>query len=134
LLAALTAFPAVAITAAVTLGLLDGRVPAGPVSGSGFESLGATASYLVPLIVIVACLVGYAWRELSPHYAFAGGLVMNLAVATAFVLNVVATKGRLVNADWVHLVQALSIAASLWGCGWLLIRAKVSANRNAHPR
>ena len=47
----------------------------GPEPASFFHHIGNAASYGVPLLVVTLTLVGYAVRERSEVFAFAGGLM-----------------------------------------------------------
>jgi len=75
LLVATTAVPVLILTLVAAPGQLGGSSPGGPVPGSFFDRLGPEVSYLVPLALVTAGLVGFALREASALYAFGAGLV-----------------------------------------------------------
>jgi hypothetical protein len=68
--------PLVAVTAFVVVSALAGNPIVGPEPGSAFARLGKAGSYVPPVLVLAATLVGYAARERSSPFAFAAGLVL----------------------------------------------------------
>ncbi len=100
------------------LALAD-RHPAGPAPSTFFHAMGATASYLVPLGLLVGVMVGHALREDSSVNAFGAGLVLNLAVALAWLPPKI--DGDLGGEALVGLGQMLAtataVSALLWHIG-----------------
>ena len=94
----------------------------GPVAGTFFARLGATWSYLVPLLLLIGTLVGTAIRERSAAYAFAAGLVLEMAVVLGYALHTQLSGGRFDARFFVVLLQLATIAAALWGIAWLIAR------------
>ena len=87
LLVALAWLPVLLLTAIAASLQFSGSVPPGPVYGSIFARLGPQVSYLVPLLLVIAALVGHAIRERAAGYAFAAGLVLQMAVALEYILR-----------------------------------------------
>jgi hypothetical protein len=54
---------------------------------SFFHRVGTTASYAVPLVVLVAVLLGHALRERRPAFAVAGSVILQYVVSLAFLLQ-----------------------------------------------
>jgi len=130
LLVATTVVPVLAITVLAAGLQLGGTSPGGPAAQSFFERLGPSLSYLVPLLLVLIGLVGYAFREASAGYAFSGGLVADLVVTLGYALHVVLTPGRRFEiAELVTLVQLGTITTALWAVAWLVARRWVDVWR-----
>jgi hypothetical protein len=54
---------------------------------SFFHRVGTTVSYAVPLVVLVAVLLGHALRERRPAFAVAGSVILQYVVSLAFLLQ-----------------------------------------------
>ncbi len=125
----LAALPVIALTvlAATTqlIGLAPTRFPAGVL----FHEIHPAASYLVPLLLVIAGLVGHAVRERSAGYAFSAGLVVELAVVLGYALTVVLGGGSFGSEDLVRVVQLATIAAALWAGLWLAARRRIDVWR-----
>ena len=80
--------PVVGLTVFAAMLQISGTLPAGPAATSIFTQIGPTWSYLVPLVLVIAGLVGYALRDNSAPHAFAAGLVVELAVVLGYALRV----------------------------------------------
>ena len=123
-LLATTALPVVGLTVLAAGLRLAGWLPAGPAAGTFFANLGPLWSGLVPLLLVIAGLVGFAVRERSAGYAFSAGLVLELAVTLGYAL---ATMTGLMTRPptvvfWVTLLQLATITAAAWAIAWLLAR------------
>jgi hypothetical protein len=121
--------PVLALTTAVAVMGFEGHTPSGPVAGSFFAQLGWTASNITPLVIIVGALVGHSLRERSPGYAFAAGLLLDVAVMGGYALAIVTTGQSLGQAEWVRLLQLGTLTASVWTLLWLASRRWVAAWR-----
>lgn len=83
----LGAGPILAITTAVAL-RSAAALPVGDVPGeSFFDRIGMTASYAIPLVALVAVLLGHALRERYSPFALAGSVILQYAVSLAFLLQ-----------------------------------------------
>ena len=122
------------ITAAVLqiTGIAPGNV--GPAWDSFFARIGPEISYLVPLVLVMAALVGFAVRENSAGYAFSGGLVAKLSVTLGYVLGVVVGGGKIDAGVLATLLQLFTITAALWAIAWLIGRRWIDVWREAPPR
>lgn len=98
---------------------LAGGTIAGPYAQSWFARIGSAANYLVPLLLIAGTLVGHAWRERRPAYAFWGGLTLNLAVSLGYALSIVTAGGSMYTEQWVRLLQLNALAAGGFAILWL---------------
>jgi hypothetical protein len=119
----LTAGPVLAITVFMAMAQLAGTIPRGPSSGV-FVQLGPSISYLVPLVLVIVGMVGYALRESSAIDAFLAGLVVELAVILGYPLHL-ATSVPKVNfgtEQFMIWVQLMTIAAAVWAIGWMVVR------------
>ncbi len=124
------AAPVLLITICAAVLQLSGTAPRGPAAGSFFANVGPTWSYLVPLVLVIASLVGHALQERSSAYAFAAGLVLELAVVLGYSLHVSLSKQAIDPATFfVTLVQWATIAAAVWAILWLLARRAVDVWR-----
>jgi len=125
-----TAAPVVLLTLAAALLQLTGTLPGGPVKGSFFDRIGPEASYLVPLLLVTAGLVGFALREASAGFAFSAGLVAEMIVTLGYALGVVNDPKRtFAIPEFVTLVQLATITAAVWAVGWLAARRRVNVWR-----
>ncbi|MGO9113745.1 MAG: hypothetical protein ACLP9L_31325 [Thermoguttaceae bacterium] len=124
LLAVSTWLPVLLLTSVAAFVQFSGTVPPGPVGGSLFARLGLQVSYLVPLLLVIAAMVVYAIRERTAGYAFAAGLVLQMAVALEYVLRVHLTVQSLANGHVVAMIQAATIVAAVWGLAWSSVRRR----------
>jgi len=123
LLVAGTALPVVAVTLLAAALQLGGTLPGGPAVGSFFDWLGPQWSYLVPLVLVVVGLVGHALRETSAPYAFAAGLVVEMAVVLGCLLG----AGTLGEEELLRTLQWATLAAAVWAGLWLFARRWTAA-------
>lgn len=93
-LAATTALPVVMLTLLAALLQMSGTSPAGPLQASWFHHVGANVSYLVPLLVVIVGMVGFALRETSAGYAFSAGLIVEMTVVLGYFLALITGGGR----------------------------------------
>ncbi|MFH1924336.1 MAG: hypothetical protein ABIP48_31175, partial [Planctomycetota bacterium] len=121
-LLATMAGPVLFLTIVAAVVQIGGVAPGGPAAGSGFDAIGPELSYLVPLAVVMACLVGFALRETSAGYAFSAGLVAKLTVALGFLLGVVTRGGAIGAVELVTVLQLLAITAAAWAVLWITVR------------
>jgi hypothetical protein len=116
LLVVTLAIPAILLTLVAAAWELAGMAP--PASPAPLARLGPTWSYVVPLVVVALGLVGLAVRECSAGYAFAAGLVVEMAVVLGYALHVEQYDLDVL----VLLVQLATITAALWAIIWLVAR------------
>jgi len=121
-LLATTAAPVLLLTVFAALLQLGGAAPGGPAAESFFDRLGPNVSYVVPLLLVMLGLVGYAVRERSAGYAFSAGLVAELTVTLGYALYVTTTGDKFSVAELVTLIQLATITAAAWAGGWLVVR------------
>jgi hypothetical protein len=126
-LLAVTALPALGLTLLAAALQLGGARPAGPAAATFFRDLGPTWSYLVPLALVMAGMVGFALRERSSGYAFSAGLVLEMAVTLGYALHAATFDV----AFRVTLLQLATIAAGAWAIVWLVARNWVDVWREA---
>ena len=117
----MTLVPLLSMTISVACMELAGNPILGPAQGSYFARIGVVGSYVPPLVLIAVGLVGYAVRERSSAFAFAAGLVMNLAATVGFVLEGVAGAGvsTLAPEFWTRLVLLNASVASAAALTWM---------------
>jgi len=130
-LLATTVGPVLALTVLATLLRLARTTPGGPALGSFFFEVGPELSYLVPLVLVIACLVGFALREASAGYAFSAGLVANMSVTLGYLLSVVKNGKAIGTDELVAVVQLVTIAAAVWAIAWMIGRRWVDVWREA---
>ena len=84
-----------------------------------------------PLLWVCLAWVGHALRERSAGYAFAAGLVANLAVTGAYSLAFVHSHLPLERVPWdqlnPELLQLAALTAALWAIGWTAVRSRLPA-------
>jgi hypothetical protein len=119
LLVALAVAPVLLMTTAVALVGFSGSATTGPDAGSFFANVGWVASNVLPLVMVSAGLVGYAVRDRLPGYAFAGGLVADVALMGGYALHVVLGGATLDAVAWVRVVQLGTLGAGLWALAWI---------------
>ena len=129
------AAPVLLLTVSAAMLQLTGTSSFGPAPGSIFANLGPTWNYLVPLVLVMAALVGHAVRERSSAYAFSAGLVLELAVTLGYALHV-SLSGQKIDAPtfFVTLLQWATIGAAVWAIVWLLARRRVDVWRKKADR
>jgi hypothetical protein len=126
---ATTALPVVGLTLAAACPQLAGTSPGGPVQASWFFQIAPNVSYLLPLVLVIAGLVGLALRETSAGYAFSAGLVVELGVTLGYLLALT-TRGIAVDtAEVATALQVATIAAALWAIVWITARRWVNVWR-----
>ena len=92
-LLATTALPVVGLTVLAAMLRLVGVPPGGPLAPASSPSSARSGPDLVPLLLTIVGLVGFAVRERSAGYAFSAGLVLELAVTLGYALAI-STAGR----------------------------------------
>ncbi len=117
-LLATTVLPVLAITVVAAMLQISGAPFGGPVAKTFFQTLGPTWSYLVPLVLLIGTLVGYALRERSSGYAFSAGMVLEMAVTLGYLLHAGAWGVQ----QTVLLLQWATITAAAWAILWLVAR------------
>ena len=93
----------------------------GPDPMSAFVSMGLPAAYSLPIVVTAAALIGYALRDRESGFAFAAGLLLNLAATAAFLLGL-ATRGvQLDRIQWLHVTQLNAVVSACYALAWLAL-------------
>jgi hypothetical protein len=121
LLLSLTIAPVLALTIYPVLKAIEYMPVHGAASGFFYE-IGAIVSYAVPLVLLSLALIGHALREREAGYAFAGGLLLNLAVTAAQLLAVASARGSMNRVVLVQVLQLNAIAAGCFALVWLSTR------------
>jgi hypothetical protein len=127
LLVGLAVAPVLLLTLIVAIVGFAGSATAGPDAGSFFGRVGWVTSNVLPLVLVSAGLVGYAVRDRLPGYAFAAGLVADVALMGGYALHVVLSGAKLDGATWARVIQLGTIGAAVWAMAWLLGRGVRSA-------
>ena len=115
---ALAGLPIIFITLFVTTLRLASGTTLTPVHSPFFARVGATISYLVPLLILSFVLVGHAIRERSAAYAFSGALVLNFSVTSLYSMSLPLLNG----ASLMKLTQLNSITSAGFALAWLGVR------------
>ncbi len=124
------AVPVLVLTVVAAVLKLQGISPAGPVEGTFFDRIGPSVSYLVPLVLVLGGLIGYAVRERSASYAFAAGLVAELTVVLAYALYVATTGNEAFDlTEKITLLQLATITPAVWAGVWLIARNRLDVWR-----
>jgi hypothetical protein len=121
LLLVLGVFPVLLLTTIPALAAIVGNPLIGPGPGSFFARIGNFSAFMVPLGLVFATLVGHAVRERSSIYAFAAGLVLNLATSLGFALSVVTVGGSFGTTECFRLMQFNALAAGSFALAWLAV-------------
>ncbi|MBV9958952.1 MAG: hypothetical protein JO360_11055, partial [Acidobacteria bacterium] len=121
LLLLLTILPALALTIYPAVKAITYRPVYGPASGL-FHQLGDVVSYSLPLVIISLALIGHAVREREAGYAFAAGMLVNLAVTAAQLLTVASVGGEMNRVVLVEVMQLNAIASACFALLWLATR------------
>jgi hypothetical protein len=110
----------------------------GPEPGSWFRRIGWDASYGAPLMVIAAALVAHAVRDRSSPFAFAAGLLCNVAATLVVMVRIVRGGGLLDATSWIVTAQANAIVMGVIAVIWLAAnewwRRKRASSGELQPR
>jgi hypothetical protein len=110
--------PIVVLTTIVAARRMAGFTVGQPAAESLLAQLGPTVSYAVPLLVLVAVLVGHAIRDRQPRYLLAGSVLLQYVVCLAYALRIsAASPGSLA-----ELLQWNGIALAGYTLIWLALR------------
>jgi hypothetical protein len=123
------ALPVLGVTLIAALLELVGAAAERPALDVFFHQIPLTVSYLVPLLLVMAGMVGYALRDRSAGYAFSAGLVAEMAVVLGYPLNVLLAGDTFETAESATLVQLATITAAVWAGIWLAARRYVGVWR-----
>jgi hypothetical protein len=123
--------PVLAITVLAAMLQIGGTAAAGPVASTFFETLGPQCSYLVPLVLVIGALVGFALRERSSVYAFAAGAVLEMAVVLGYALHITLAKQQFDITFRVTLIQLFAVTAAAWAIVWLVARKRLDVWRES---
>ncbi|NQU24237.1 MAG: hypothetical protein HQ567_23390 [Candidatus Nealsonbacteria bacterium] len=120
-----------ALTVVAAMLQFSDEFPSGPLEDSFFWNIGMMICYVIPLLLVLAGMVGHAIRERSAGYAFSAGLVAELIVILGYALAVVTDPNRSFEniGEFVTLVQWATITAAVWAGAWLLIRRRLNVWR-----
>ena len=124
LLIVLGMLPLVAVTVFAVGSTLVGNPIVGPEPDSFFGRIGQAGSYVPPMLVIAATLVGFAVRERSSGFAFSAGLTLSLAATVGYLLGGVPGGLRLDAALWVRLAQLNALVGSGYALAWMAAVAR----------
>jgi hypothetical protein len=91
----------------------------GPKPGGWFHQIGMAVSYVVPLFVIAATLIGHALRERDQRYAFSAGLLFNLGATIAYAFTLSAKGGMADGSAWIRIAQLNAVVAAVHALAWL---------------
>lgn len=122
---ALAAGVVVALSARIAYLGLNQLAPSGPLETSVFAQMGALASNLVPLALVVLGLSISAARERSSGYALTGGLVFVATLVAGYALHVVTAGKPLDQTELVLLQLILAGSAAVWSVLWLSVERHV---------
>ena len=112
---ALAGLPIIFITLFVTTLRIASGTTLTPVHSPFFARVGATISYLVPLVILSFVLVGHAVRERSAAYAFSGAIVLNFSVTSLYIMSLPSLNG----ASLMKLAQLNSITSAGFALAWV---------------
>jgi hypothetical protein len=126
--------PVLALTVVVAVLQIAGEPLGGPAEGSLIAQLGPLASALVPLVLVILSMVGHAVRERSAGYAFAAGVIADLALTGGYVLAVVTSGNAMDDAGWVFVLQLGTLGAAVWAGATMASRRWVSAPEDPWAR
>ena len=134
LLIALTALPVVMLSVFVTVaGVVNSRMTL-PLEGSFFARVSPVAPLAAPPMIVAIGLVGHALRERSARYAFAAGLVVNLAVSSAYLVAVITSGNGIEVVETVRLLQLASLTAAIWSLLAMASRSFVTVWQESSDR
>lgn len=115
--------PVLALTLVPALSTIAGEPLVGPAQDSFFARIGSFWAFLVPLALVCLVLLGHAIRERSSAYAFAAGLVLNLATSLGYLLPVVMEGGPMGTIVRVRLLEFNALASGGFALAWLAATA-----------
>ena len=91
----------------------------GPEPGSSFLRVGLAGSYVPPILLVAATLVGFAARERSSAFALGAVLTINLAATAAFLMAGVGGGQGLDTSLWVRLAQLNATVPAAMALAWM---------------
>ena len=115
----LGAAPLVALVLYVVGSSLQQMPILGPNPDSPFARMGSASSHAVPLLTLAVVLVGYALRERSEAFAFAGGLTFNLAITAGYLLLLAKRGLRFDALGWMRLAQLNALVSAVFVLAWM---------------
>ncbi len=119
LLLVLGTAPLVALVLYVVGSALQHTPILGPDPDSLFARMGSASSHAVPLLTLALVLVGYALRERSEGFAFAGGLTFNLAITAGYLLLISKQGLRFDAVGWMRLAQLNALVSAVYALAWM---------------
>lgn len=115
--------PVILLTGLAMLNLMFGSKASGPADGSFFAGWQPLVNYPLPLLLLIAAMVGFAIRETSSTYAFGGGLLFCLASVAGYVMQGTLAGQAFGLYEFVVSIQIATLAAGVWALAWLGMRA-----------
>jgi len=110
--------PVVLVTIIVAARRLSGLPVGAPAADSVFGQMGPIVSFAVPLLVLVAVLVGHAMRERNATYMLAGSVLLQFVASLACVLRVSPASPEFL----AQLLQWNGVALSGYAVVWLTLQ------------
>ena len=107
--------PIVLVTTIVASRRMSGSPVGFPDAQTIFGQMGTTLSYAVPLLVLVAVLVGHAIREKRAAYMLAGSVLLQFVTCLAFALKTSAQSPSF----WAELLQWNAVALGGYTVVWM---------------
>ncbi len=123
--------PLLSVAIYVLSAALRGNPVTGPEPGTFFQRIGLAASYALPIALVALTLVGYAVRERSARFAFAAGLLFNVAATAGYLL--VGGKAGLTLDLWIKLGQINAIVTSGYALAWAILWRAAGVSRLITP-
>ena len=118
-LSVLIMLPVLVVSAATTVIILSGYVPAGPAKNSLFDRLGWSASHGLPMTVIALTLLGHAIREGHARYALMAGVLATLSAGFGYAVESVLAGVRFDERIIAAALQRATAAAALISAAWI---------------
>src|SRR5665213_2515357 len=118
----LGAFPIFLLTLWPASITLDGDSFNGPAAGSFFTWIGASLSYVIPLVIVALVLVGNAVTERSQGYAFAASVVFCFTGSLGYLLALATAHTPVGGAEVVRLLQINALILAAIAAAWLAAR------------
>ncbi len=121
LVAILGVLPILAISVYGMLASLKGNPIVGPDPTGLFATIGPQASYVPPILIVAAAVLGFAIRERSSRFGFVTALALNLAITTAYQIFAMKAGIAFGGGMAIRLSEWNAIVAGICAISWMAV-------------
>src|SRR5690349_12639126 len=96
-----------------------GPTPVGPKTNTLFAIANPLVNFPIPVAIVIVGFVGFAVRETSATYAFAGGVLASIATAAGYMMHRALTQQGYDIPEFITTIQIATLTSSVWALAWL---------------